>query len=56
MNACATARANRKYYPKDLVVAKNVDSGYYDFCSCGPLLVCVWKDLRIIHFLSTSSS
>ena len=47
VNACGTARANRKYYPKDLIAAKNVDTGYYDFRSCGPLLACVWKDKRI---------
>ena len=32
---------------------KNVSVGYCDFRSSGPLLASVWKDKRIIHFLST---
>ena len=31
----------------------HVESGYYDYRSGGPLLVCVWKDKRIINLLST---
>ncbi len=50
VNACGTARAYRKYYPEDLVVAKRVDTGYYNFRSRDPLLACVWKDKRIIIF------
>ena len=53
VNACGTARSNRKHFPKDLKVDKRVSVGYYDFRSSGPLLACVWKDKRIIHFLST---
>ena len=53
-SSCGTARANRKFYPTDLKVdKKSVCVGYYDFRSNGPLLACVWKDKRIIHFLST---
>ena len=47
-------RENRKYYPKDLIVkATEVERGYYDYGSSGPLLACVWRDKRIIHFLTT---
>ena len=54
VNACGTARRSRKYFPTDLdVKVRDVDSGYYDYRSSGPLLACVWKDKRIIHFLST---
>ena len=54
VNACGTARKTRKFYPSELdVTAKDVKSGYYDFRSRGPLLACVWKDKRIIHFLTT---
>ena len=43
-NACGTARHNRKYFPKDLVVHKNVEMGYLDCRSNGPILATVWKD------------
>ncbi len=45
----------RKYYPKSLaaVKVKDVDRGYYDYMSSGPLLACVWRDKRIINFLTT---
>ena len=43
-----------KYFPQDLVVNKSdVDAGYYDYRSSGPLLATVWLDKRIIHMLST---
>ncbi len=42
VNACGTARSSRKYYPGDLVVAKTVETGFYDYRSCGPILACVW--------------
>ena len=32
VHACGIARANRKY-PKVLIVTKNIDTEYYDFCS-----------------------
>ena len=48
MNACGTAKSNRKYYPNELKVDKNVSVG-----SNGPLLASVWKDKRIIYILST---
>ncbi len=55
--ACGTCRLNRKHYPKDLdVKSGKVQSGFYDYRSCGPLLASVWKDKRIIHFLSTIHS
>ena len=54
VNACGTVRPNRKYFPQDLVVNKwDVDTGYYDYRSSGPLLATVWLDKRIIHMLST---
>ena len=53
INACGTARSNRKYYPKDLVVDKKVAMGYLDYRSNGPIVATVWKDKRIIHFLTT---
>ena len=37
VNASGTARANRKYYPKELDVKKGeVEQGYYDYRSSGP--------------------
>ena len=53
INACGTARSHRKYYPKDLKIGKNVEMGYYDYRSNGPLLATVWKDKLIVNFLST---
>ena len=37
----------------ELKVDKNVSAGYYDFRSSGPLLATVWKDKRVVYFLST---
>ena len=54
VNACGTARANRKYYPKALDIKKGeVERGYYDYRSSGPLMAGVWRDKRVIHFMST---
>ena len=53
INACGTARSNRKYYPKDLVVDKKVAMGYLDYRSNEPIVATVWKDKCIIHFLTT---
>ena len=53
VNVCGTARSNRKYYPNELKVNKNVSVGYCDFRSSGLFLASVQKDKRIIHFLST---
>ena len=51
VNACGTAK---KYFPTQLDVStKDVDSRYYDYRALGPLLACVWKNKRIIHFLTT---
>ena len=49
MNACGTVRTNRKYYPQ----VTQVERGYYDYRSSGPLLASVWRDKRAIHFLTT---
>jgi len=54
VNACGTVRPNRKYFPQELNVNKrDVDTGYYDYRSSGPLLASVWMDKRILHLLST---
>ena len=53
VNACGTIRSNRKYYPNELKVDKNISVGYCDFKPSDPILASVWKDKRIIHFLST---
>ena len=54
VNACGTVRPNWKYFPQDLVVNKrDVDTGYYDYCSSSPLLATVCLDKHIIHMLST---
>ena len=52
--ACGTARTNRKYYPKELRVKESgKERGWYDYLCSPPLLACVWKDRRIINFLTT---
>lgn len=55
INACGTVQVNRKYFPKDLVhkSTRNVQRGFYDYRSNGPVLAAVWFDKRFIHFLST---
>ena len=57
INACGTARSNRKHFPTDLVYkvseATKLERGFYDYRSSGPLPVCVWKDKKAIHFLTT---
>ena len=50
VNACGTARQNRKFFPSELKVDRNVIAGYYDFRSSGPLLATVWKDKRVVYF------
>ena len=53
VGACGTVRTNCKYYPKDLVVSpSSVERGYMDHRCSPPLAACVWKDKRIISFLS----
>ena len=53
VGACGTIRPNRKYYPKDFVVsAKSVERGYIDYRCSSPLVAWIWKDRRIIYFLS----
>ena len=54
VGACGTVRAHRKFYPKDVVVkASSVERGFYDYRCSAPLLASVWKDKRIINFLTT---
>ena len=54
-NACGTVRVNRTGFPKELVYnsQRNVQRGFYDYCSNGPLLAAAWFDKRYVHFLST---
>ena len=41
INACGTARTNRKGFPKDIVLGKRkVNRGSYDYRSNDPLLAC----------------
>ena len=35
-----------------VVEATQVERGYYDYRSSGPLLACVWRDKRMINFLT----
>ena len=45
VNACATVRASRQAFPKELATKATVHNrGYYDFRSNGPLLAAVWID------------
>ena len=54
-NACGTVRVNRTDFPKELVYnsQRNVQRGFYDYRSNGPLLAAVWFYKRYVHFLST---
>ncbi len=55
--ACGTARTHRKNYPAELAIkgseATKLDRGFYDYRTCGPLTSFVWKDKKVINFLST---
>ena len=54
INACGTARTNRRDFPKELVQQRKAhDRGFYDYRSNGPLLAVVWMDRRYIYFVST---
>lgn len=54
MNACGTARANRLFFPQELIIAATkTNRGFSDFRSNGPLLAAVWVDKRAIYFVST---
>ena len=57
INACGTARTNRKHFPTDLVYkvseATKLERSFYDYRSSRPLLACVWKDKKDVHFLTT---
>ena len=58
INACGTARPNRKEFPHDLVHRKGerFERGFYDYRSNGPLLAAFWVDRRFIYFISTLHS
>ena len=55
VNACGTARTNRRDFPKVLICKRKTgkERGFYDFRSKGPLLATVWFDKRLIYFVST---
>ena len=55
VNACGTARVNRRGFPKELVHKSKTgrERGFYDYRSKGPLLATVWFDRRFFYFLST---
>ena len=57
VNACGTARAGRKFFPADLKItnaeSRHYSRGHYDYRSSGPMAAYVWKDKRIIYFMST---
>lgn len=54
INACGTARPNRKHFPKELVQKKKRhERGFYDYRSNGPLLAIRWMDKRYIYFVTT---
>ena len=54
VNACGTARTNRKEFPKDLIkTSREKQRGYHDYRSNGPLLAVVWYDRKFVHFVST---
>ena len=45
INACGTARVNRRAFPKELITKACKDNrGYYEYRSNGPLLASVWVD------------
>lgn len=54
---CGTMRTNRKYYPKQLVLAKReanrLPRGSFDWLMCDFCLASYWKDNRIVYYLST---
>ena len=51
VNAYGTVRVNRKGFPKDHIHTRNdVERGYYDYRSNGPLLETVWFDKKFIYF------
>ena len=54
VNACGTARVNRRGFPKELICKGGIKKrGYYDYRSNGPLLAVFWRDKRYIYFIST---
>ena len=54
INACGTARYNRRQFPKDLVTkVTSSNRGFSDYRANGPLLSAVWVDKRPIYFVST---
>ena len=48
INACGTARTNRKHSPSTVS-----NRGMYKYLSNGPLLACAWVDKRSINLLTT---
>ena len=58
--SCATTRANRKGFPKELALTnpqvKRLKQGESLFRRKDNLVATAWKDKRVVHFLSTQSN
>lgn len=53
INACGTILSWREFFPEDLKAKKSVERGCSDYRTSGPLLICLWKDKRVINFIKT---
>lgn len=58
--SCATARANRKDFPKDLAAnnprVKRLKQGEALFRQKNNVVATTWKDKKVVHFISTESN
>ena len=58
--SCATAKANRKEFPKDLAVSnprvKRLRQGEALFLRKNNVDATAWKDKKVVHFISTQSN
>lgn len=54
---CGTIRLNRKGFPTELVKTpgqiRRLERGYSDTMQCGSLVASLWKDNKMVYFLST---
>lgn len=57
---CGTVRSNRRGFPSSLnptrADVKALRKGESKFCRCRNLVASVWKDTKLVHFLSTQSN
>jgi hypothetical protein len=51
--ACGTVRINRKYFPEDFKIAKDLNPGESEFWQSGNFVATIWQDKRAVRFLST---